>query len=88
MYWPPFIEQMTWSPDGSKLAFGTTAIAGARNQVYVHDFKSGGTAPIFECERFDGEILWSPNGKQLMVPSNRIKNGVDYLPVTNILQFN
>ncbi|NOU88509.1 hypothetical protein GC102_22535 [Paenibacillus sp. LMG 31460] len=81
------IEQMSWSPDGSKLAYGTT-MAGGENQVYVLDLKSGSTSSIFECERFDGDILWSPDGKQLMVPSNLSKSGVDYLPVTNILQFN
>lgn len=81
------IEQMAWSADDSKLAYGILDKAGNGYQIFVFDIKTGKNTAVFEGSRIAGDLLWSPDGKHLMVPVDRSQSGNQVLPETNILQF-
>lgn len=67
------MEQITWSPDGSKIAYVAKKLTGkeytvsTNSEIYIYDLKSGETENLTK-EKFDGydhDPVYSPNGKMI-----------------------
>ncbi len=52
-----------WSPDGSRIAF--TSSAGAGSEVYVYWLANGKTARLTQLDRSPSGLSWSPDGEML-----------------------
>jgi dipeptidyl aminopeptidase/acylaminoacyl peptidase len=68
------IEDINWSPDGTKLAVSYKRLSGkdyaisTNSEIYLYDLKAGTSQNLtFEgYEGYDNEPVWSPDGKMLV----------------------
>ncbi|MFC2058087.1 PQQ-binding-like beta-propeller repeat protein [Chloroflexota bacterium] len=67
----PFGEP-TWSPDGSRLAFGGNFIGSA--DIFLINPDGSGLAPVVVNQSWDGGPTWSPDGTQIAFRSDRSGN--------------
>lgn len=65
------VEQLSWSPDGKKLAYSLKRKSGkdfafsTDTNIYIYDLISGETTTVYEGGGYDNEPLWSPDGQYL-----------------------
>lgn len=61
---------MSWSPDGTKLAYIVNSQGDGVNGVFVADSVSGKTTPIsVDSRNASGTLRWSPSGDKLLTSS-------------------
>ncbi|MBW7454492.1 PD40 domain-containing protein [Paenibacillus sepulcri] len=61
---------MSWSPDGTKLAYIANSQGDGVNGVFVADSVSGKTTPIsVDSRNASGTLRWSPSGDKLLTSS-------------------
>ena len=65
------IEQLSWSPDGTKIAYSCKKLAGTEYAfstntcIYIYDLESGTTSQVTFRGGYDTNPLWSPDGAHL-----------------------
>lgn len=65
------IEQLCWSPDGSKIAYSCKKLEGKQyafstnTEIYIFDLNSGKTSVIPMGGGYDTDPVWSPDGSKL-----------------------
>jgi dipeptidyl aminopeptidase/acylaminoacyl peptidase len=66
------IEQLCWSPDGSKIAYSCKKVATGKEyafstdtEIYLFDVASGKTAVIPMGGGYDTDPVWSPDGSKI-----------------------
>jgi dipeptidyl aminopeptidase/acylaminoacyl peptidase len=62
-----FLHGSCWSPDGERLAYAANARVQTDMEVWVRDWASGDTRPVFGEGRFGFPASWSPDGSRLLV---------------------
>lgn len=79
--WPRIFWEVSSSPNGKLAAFG-----GVGNLLTVYDVENNSTARVFHLEADAvGRIVWSPDGKKLLVASEKWNNSPEsYLELFNI----
>ncbi|MDP3774053.1 MAG: amidohydrolase family protein [Gemmatimonadales bacterium] len=58
---PRDVDEVAWSPDGSRLAW----VAGAEREVYVVDLSSATSRRVTTLPGHEGRPAWSPDGRYL-----------------------
>lgn len=65
------IEQLDWSPDGTKIAYSCKKLEGreyafsTNTEIYVYDIVTGATSVIPMAGGYDTEPVWSPDGSKI-----------------------
>jgi dipeptidyl aminopeptidase/acylaminoacyl peptidase len=59
------ISGLSWSPDGSKLAFISQGLDSGKTQIFVMPMNGGDPAQITESKTGVTEFTWSPDGKKI-----------------------
>lgn len=66
------VEQLSWSPDGKKIAYSCKKVATGREyafstntEIYVYDTESGKTEVIPVKGGYDTDPAWSPDGSKI-----------------------
>lgn len=62
-----FIRQISWSPDGSKLAYSMFNLERGGSGLYVMDAKTGHTTLVSLYPNLQSLLIWSPSGDRLMM---------------------
>ncbi|MGN7356414.1 hypothetical protein ACTHPF_03545 [Paenibacillus sp. SAF-054] len=60
-------RQISWSPDGSKLAYSLFNLERGGSGLYVMDAKTGHTTLVSLYPNLQSLLLWSPDGRRLMM---------------------
>jgi hypothetical protein len=60
-------KQISWSPDGSKLAYSLFNLERGGSGLYVMDTKEGRTALVSLYPNLQSMLTWSPDGNRLMM---------------------
>ncbi|GIO29357.1 MULTISPECIES: PD40 domain-containing protein [Paenibacillus] len=61
------IRQISWSPDGSKLAYSLFNLERGGSGLYVMNTKTGHTTLVSLYPNLQSLLIWSPDGNQLMM---------------------
>jgi len=61
-----FVDGSSFSPDGSKLAYGANARQPADMEIWIRDLESGDVRPVFGEGLFSLPGGWSPDGTKLL----------------------
>lgn len=66
----------SWSPDGSKLAYATTAAGSADDQqdLFITEAESGEQTPVLNDIHLSDTLHWSPSGKKLLATASVLKD--------------
>jgi TolB protein len=64
----------TWSPDGTMIAF-RRRISADNSDVYLMQADGSGVRPIATGPAIEEKPSWSPDGRQIMIISNRDASG-------------
>ncbi|MDQ0196531.1 hypothetical protein [Paenibacillus wynnii] len=64
----------SWSPDGSKLAYTTTAENGNENRLFITEVETGEQTPISNDMQASDKLRWSPSGKKLLTSTAVLKD--------------
>ena len=65
------IEQLAWSPDGSRIAYSCKKLSGTQYAfstntcIYIYEVSTGETRQVTFTGGYDTAPLWSPDGKHL-----------------------
>ncbi len=65
------IESITWSPDGSQIAFNSDRDGGDDYEIYVINADGSGLRQVTNDSAWDQDLAWSPDGKRLAFSSDR-----------------
>ncbi|MFS0557658.1 TolB family protein [Brevibacillus sp. 179-C9.3 HS] len=65
------LQQLSWSPDGQRLAFAIFSLSQGMTGLYVMDAKTGFMLPLSTQANLNNEIIWSPSGHQLFVSNGK-----------------
>ncbi|WP_019914128.1 PD40 domain-containing protein [Paenibacillus sp. HW567] len=77
----------SWSPDGSKLAYVTTAASAADNQdgLFITEVETGEQTPVLNDIEVADQLRWSPSGKKLLASISVLKDNA-YQFITYIVR--
>jgi TolB protein len=66
----------SWSPDGSKLAYGVTAAGSADDQqdLFITEAETGEQTPVLNDIHLSDQLRWSPSGKKLLATTSVLKD--------------
>ena len=71
-FYPSFLPNVTWSPDGAKLAFGGfVGIVGNRVQISVINADGSNLTRLTDHPSYNFEPAWSPDGTKIAFASDR-----------------
>lgn len=65
------VEQLSWSPDGGKIAYACKKLSGkeyafsTNTEVYIYDVATGATSVIPVGGGYDTDPAWSPDGSKI-----------------------
>ncbi|MFT3790423.1 MAG: prolyl oligopeptidase family serine peptidase [Rudaea sp.] len=68
------VSEVTWSPDGTRIAFGAAPSAKDSpyiDDLYVLDVRSGKIRPLVQQQGWDHEAVWSPDGRSIAFVSQK-----------------
>lgn len=76
----------SWSPDGSKLAYGITATGAADDQedLFITEVETGEQTPVLNDIHLSDPLRWSPSGKKLLAATGVMKDDT-YQPTTYVV---
>ncbi|WNS41927.1 hypothetical protein [Paenibacillus sp. MMS20-IR301] len=65
-----------WSPDGSKLAYATSAAGAADDQedLFITEVETGEQTPVLNDIHLSDQLRWSPSGKKLLASATVLKD--------------
>jgi dipeptidyl aminopeptidase/acylaminoacyl peptidase len=66
-----YVFQEGWSPDGTRLAYSANARTPTDMEVWVRDWATGETRPVFGEGRYALAASWSPDGTRLLAADVR-----------------
>jgi hypothetical protein len=72
-----FVRQLSWSPDGSKLAFALFNLERGTTGLYVMNTLTGYMTPVSYYPNLQSVLWWSPSGKQLMMSQENQEMNLD-----------
>ncbi|MNO18002.1 translocation protein TolB [compost metagenome] len=66
----------SWSPDGSKLAYATTAASATEDQdgLFITEVETGEQTPVLNDIEVADQLRWSPSGKKLLASVSVLKD--------------
>lgn len=80
------LQQLSWSPDGHRLAFAIFNLAQGMTGLYVMDKQTGSMLPLSTFQTLKSPIVWSPSGQQLLI-SQRDESSPDSKAFSTIYRF-
>ncbi|GIO09980.1 hypothetical protein J31TS6_60080 [Brevibacillus reuszeri] len=80
------LQQLSWSPDGHRLAFAIFNLAQGMTGLYVMDTLTGSMLPLSTFQTLKSPIVWSPSGQQLLI-SQRDESSPDSKAFSTIYRF-
>ncbi|WP_312116266.1 hypothetical protein [Brevibacillus reuszeri] len=80
------LQQLSWSPDGHRLAFAIFNLAQGMTGLYVMDTQTGSMLSLSTFQTLKSPIVWSPSGQQLLI-SQRDESSSDSKAFSTIYRF-
>ena len=76
----PGAEGLSWSPDGSKLAFVVWSAGRKSSQIWTANVDGSGAKPLTAGDYYNWTPRWSPDGTKLVFETTRNDNAVTHRP--------
>jgi Tol biopolymer transport system component len=76
----PGAEGISWSPDGSKVAFERWPADRKSSQIWTANVDGSGAKPLTAGDYFNWTPRWSPDGTKLVFETTRNENAVTHRP--------
>lgn len=73
----PFIGEFAWSPDGRWICFNRRDPANNVTDLYIVPWNGGEPVNVTRMPYWNGSIVWTKDGKNIVFRSNRTDNNVD-----------
>jgi tricorn protease len=73
----PFIGEFAWSPDGRWICFNRRDSANNVTDLYIVPWNGGEPVNVTRMPYWNGSIVWTKDGKNIVFRSNRTDNNVD-----------
>ncbi len=73
----PFIGEFEWSPDGRWICFNRRDPANNVTDLYIVPWNGGEAVNVTRMPYWNGSIVWTKDGKNIVFRSNRTDNNVD-----------
>ncbi len=73
----PFIGEFAWSPDGRWICFNRRDPANNVTDLYIAPWNGGETVNVTRMPYWNGSIVWTKDGKNIVFRSNRTDDNVD-----------
>jgi dipeptidyl aminopeptidase/acylaminoacyl peptidase len=69
--------QPSWSPDGSRLAFGAYVSGAGSADIFVGDPITGATSRVTDRDGYDVSPAWSPDGGEIVFEADDPGGGLE-----------